>query len=183
MTKENTSSNSTPEFGVDSRYTSSEVYQNEATALMEARLQRMKNLSKDQIIRAKLLQLKLKMQEFIKQPVYEQRTYFSEFLQMYVDAIYSKRAVFAKDIGITPVQLSQIINNHRAPQDDFILKLMIHSERIYKDVCEFTKEIWYQVYFHEKLCNTISTQTQWKPKLEKEVFVSEPIVKYGKGEK
>ncbi|AXG70920.1 hypothetical protein KORDIASMS9_03175 [Kordia sp. SMS9] len=181
MTKEKNYTD--PEFGVDSRYASEQEYQSEATALMEARLQRMKGLSKDQIIRAKLLQLKLKMQEFIKQPVYEQRTYFSDFLQLYVDAIYSKRAIFAKDIGITSVQLSQIINNHRAPQDDFILKLMIHSEMIYKDVSSFPKELWYQVYFHEKLCNTLSTQQEWKSKLEQEVCVSEPIVKYRKGKK
>lgn len=172
-----------PEFGVDSRYASETIYQSEATALMEARLQRMKGLSKDEIIRAKLLQLKLKMQEFIKQPIHQKQHYFSEFLQSYIDIIYSKRAVFAKDIGTTPVKLSQVVNNHRAPQDDFILKLMIHSEMIYKDVCEFQKEIWYQVYFHEKLCNMMSTQKEWKPKLEQEVYLSEPITKYGKKKK
>ncbi|WP_298514813.1 hypothetical protein [uncultured Kordia sp.] len=183
MTKAYRNSNTDPEFGVDSRYPSKTAYQSEATALMEARLERMINMSKDQVIRAKLMQLKFKMEEFIKQPVYEQHYFFSEFLQSYVDIIYSKRTVFAKDIGTTPVKLSQIINNHRPPQDDFILKLMIHSERIYKDVCEFQKEIWYQVYFHEKLCNTMSTQQEWKPKLEQEVYVSEPIVKYGENKK
>ncbi|WP_430412983.1 hypothetical protein [Kordia sp.] len=181
--KKNENSTIDPEFGVDSRYTSKTIYQSEATALMEARLQRMKNVSKDDIIRAKLMQLKLKMQEFIKQPIYEKQHYFSTFLQSYIDTIYSKRAIFANDIGITPVQLSQIINNHRAPQDDFILKLMIHSDRIFKDVCEFQKEIWYQVYFHEKLCNTMSTQKEWQSKLEQEVYVSEPILKYGKKKK
>ncbi len=48
------------EYGVDSRYKSNKERESEATALMEARLIRMKNLSKDQIIRAKLLQLKLR---------------------------------------------------------------------------------------------------------------------------
>ncbi|EDP96175.1 hypothetical protein U8527_14785 [Kordia algicida OT-1] len=177
MTKDK---NIAPEFGVDSRYTSKKEYQSEATALMEARLQRMKGVSKDDIIRAKLLQLKLQMQEFIKQTTHQKKHYFSEFLQQYIDSIYSKRAVFAKDIGITPVQLSQIINNHRAPQDDFMLKLMIHSEMIYKNVCTFQKELWYQVYFHEKLCNTMATQQEWQSKLEKDVVVSEPILKYGK---
>ncbi len=56
------------EFGLDSRYKSKKEYKSEATALMEARLKRMKNLSKDQIIRAKLMQLKLNMEDFIKQP-------------------------------------------------------------------------------------------------------------------
>ena len=49
------------EFGLDSRYQSKKEYQSEATSLMEARWRRMKNLSKDQIIHAKLMQLKLKM--------------------------------------------------------------------------------------------------------------------------
>ena len=44
---------------------------------MEARLNKMKNLSKDEIIRARLMQLKLKMEEFIKKPVYDNRNYFS----------------------------------------------------------------------------------------------------------
>ncbi|WP_046758835.1 hypothetical protein [Kordia jejudonensis] len=173
----------TPEFGVDSRYTSETVYQSEATALMEARLQRMKGLSKDDVIRAKLMQLKLKMQEFIKQPIHEKQHYFSIFLQQYIDTIYSKRTVFANDMGITPVQLSQIINNHRTPQDDFILKLMIHSEMIFKDVCDFQKELWYQVYSHEKLCKMMSTQHEWQAKLKQEVCVSEPIAKYEKKDK
>jgi len=100
------------EYGVDSRYKSDKRRESDATALMEARLMRMKNLSKDQIIQAKLLQLKLKMEEYLKNPVYNNRNYFSEFLESYVDTIYSKRSVFAKDIDIAPVSLSQVINNH-----------------------------------------------------------------------
>jgi hypothetical protein len=169
-----------PEFGVDSRYTTETSYQSEATKLMEARLQRMKNVSKDQILHAKLLQLKFQMQEFIKHPEFKVQYYFTTFLKQYIDIIYSKRAVFANDMGMKPVKLSQLLNNHRAPQDDFILKLMIHSEKVYQNVCEFPKELWYQVYFHEKLSTMMATQKEWQPKLEKTVYVSEPIPKYGK---
>ena len=49
------------EFGLDSRYASDAEHKSEATSLMESRLMRMKNVSKEQVIRAKLLQLKLKM--------------------------------------------------------------------------------------------------------------------------
>ncbi|MBC8756124.1 hypothetical protein H2O64_15720 [Kordia sp. YSTF-M3] len=177
---ENKDSNNHPEFGVDSRYTSKKESQSEATALMEARLARMKNVSKDDIIRAKLMQLKLNMEAFIKQPIHEPHNYFSEFLQSYIDAIYSKRSIFAMDLDITPSKLSQVINNHREPQDEFLLKLMIHSEKIYANVCPFQKEIWYQVYFHEKLCKMMSTQKEWTSKFENVVSVSEPITKYEK---
>lgn len=163
------------EYGVDSRYKSDKERESDATALMEARLMRMKNLSKDQIIRAKLIQLKLKMEEYLRNPVYDNRNYFSEFLESYVDTIYSKRSVFAKDIDIAPVSLSQVINNHREPKEDFIMRLMIHSEMVYKNVCEFHKKTWYQVYFQEKICDTMSSQEKWRPEIEKHVRLSESI--------
>jgi hypothetical protein len=64
------------EYGIDSRYKSNKERKSDATALMEARLERMKNLPKDQITKAKLLQLKLKMEEYIKNPVYDNHNYF-----------------------------------------------------------------------------------------------------------
>ena len=164
------------EYGLDSRYKSDKDRDSDATALMEARLIRMKNLSKDQIIRAKLLQLKLKMEEYLKNPVYDNRKYFSEFLESYVDTIYAKRSVFARDIDIAPVSLSQVINNHREPNDDFILRLMIHSEIAYKNVCEFHNKTWYQVYFQEKICATMSNQEKWRPEIEKHVRLSESLI-------
>lgn len=165
------------EYGVDSRYESNKERESDAAALMEARLKRMKNLSKSQIIHAKLMQLKLKMEDYLKEPVYDNHNYFSEFLAIYIDAIYAKRIGFAKDIDITPVRLSQVINNHREPKDEFIMKLMIHSEKAYKNVCEFHKKIWYQVYFQEKICNTMSSQEEWLPKIEKHVRFTESMEK------
>ena len=161
------------EYGLDSRYKSKKERETEAASLMEVRLMRMKNLSKDQIIRAKLMQLKLKMEEYIKQPIYDNQNHFADFLKVYVDTIYSTRNKFAHDIKITPIRLSQVINNHRDPKDEFIMKLMIHSEKVYKNICEFQKSTWYQVYFHEKICNTMSNQEKWRPKLEKDVNFSE----------
>lgn len=108
------------EYGVDSRYSSVEEQKSESEALMEARLTRMKNVSADQIIRAKLLQLKLKMEEYIQKPVYENHNFFTEFLTSYIDTIYSKRINFANDIDITPVRLSQVLNSHREPKNEFM---------------------------------------------------------------
>ena len=96
MTK-NKKNNMDADYGVDSRYKSNNERESDATVLMEARLRRMKNLSKDQITKAKLLQLKLKTEEYIKNPVYDDNNYFSGFLKLYIDSIYSKRNIFAKD--------------------------------------------------------------------------------------
>lgn len=175
MTNKKHMMNDNIEYGLDSRYKTKSEKKSDSIALMQARLERMKNLSKEQIVRAKLLQLKLKMENYLKEPVYDNHNYFTNFLETYIDAISSQRNKFAKDINITPVFLSQVINNHREPNEEFILKLMIHSEKAFEDVCDFHKKIWYQIYFQEKICDTMSRQEQWRPKIEKQVKLSELI--------
>ncbi len=165
-----------PEYGVDSRYTSTVERDLDSISLMESRLDSIKNLPKEQVLRAKLLQLKLKMENYLEEPVYDNQNHFTHFLETYIDTIYLKRSEFAKDINITPVFLSKVINSHREPNEEFILKLMIHSEKVFKHIGKFQKKIWYQIYFHEKLCDTISNQSKWRPEIEKQVKISESIV-------
>ena len=163
------------EFGVDSRYSSKKERLADGKALMEARLKRMKNLSEDEIIKAKLLQLKFRMEEYIKQPTYGDRNFFTEFLKSYIDAIYSKRIHFAQDINVKPVLLSQVLNNHRKPKEEFILRLMVHSEKTYKKICTFQKKTWFEVYFLEKISKTMSNHDKWRPNIEKHVNISSQI--------
>ena len=163
------------EYGVDSRYSGKKEKLSDSEALMEARLQRMRNLPSDKIMQAKLLQLKLKMEEYLEQPVYDDNDFFTGFLTSYIDIIYSKRSDFANDIDITPVRLSQVLHRHREPQDEFILRLMIHSEKTYENICQFPKKTWYQVFYHEKICDTISSQAVWRPEVEKHVNISKLI--------
>ena len=61
--------------------------------------------------------------------------------------------------------------------EDFILKLMIHSEKVFEKVGEFHNKTWYQIYFHEKLCDTMASQDLWRPKIEKQVKFTEMIDK------
>jgi hypothetical protein len=166
-----------PEFGVDSRYKSIDKKLSDGKNLMEARLKRLNNLSRNEIIKAKLLQLKLKMQDYLSQPVYEEYNFFTSFLSNYIDTIYDKRTLFAKDINITPVSLSQILNNHREPKEEFMFRLMLHSELAYKNVCEFQKKTWYQVYYHEKVCDTMANQDEWRPTEKKHVKIKNAVLK------
>ncbi len=154
---------------VDSRYSSSKEGRLEAGLLMERRRLRMENLSEADVFKAKLLQLKLQMEEFLKVPVYDNKRHFTAFLEMYIDTLYARRNQFAKDIAITPVALSQVLNNHREPKEEFMLKLMVHSERAFKLIGDFQKKIWYEVYFQEKINETMATQDVWRPEVEKEV--------------
>lgn len=49
------------EYGVDSRYKTKKEQEENSIVLMEDRINRMKNLTKEQILRAKQMQLKLKI--------------------------------------------------------------------------------------------------------------------------
>lgn len=59
------------EFGIDSRYKNKTQREQDAVALMQARLNRMKDLSEAQILQARLMQLKLRMENYLNEPVYE----------------------------------------------------------------------------------------------------------------
>ena len=165
------------EYGVDSRYLSDKERKSESIALMQARLERMKHLPTEQIKRAKLMQLKFKMENYLKDPLDDKCNFFTFFLERYIDTFYLKRNNFARDIDITPVYLSQIINNHREPNEEFILKLMVHSEMAFKEVGSFNEKIWYLVYYHEKIGNIMSSQDQWRPEIEKHVKFTELVEK------
>ena len=160
------------EFGLDSRYKSKIEKEQDSISLMEARLARMKNLTKDQITRAKLLQLKLRIEDYLKGTIPNEPNIFARFLEAYVDIIYSKRIDFAKDINISANYLSKVINSHREPKEEFILKLMIHSEKVFENIGEFEKRTWYQIFFNEKLNDTMAAQEIWRPKIEKQIKIT-----------
>ncbi|MEN5053862.1 hypothetical protein [Sphingobacterium kitahiroshimense] len=157
------------EYGVDARYDSQEGKQKDARALMEARTLRMAKLSQQDVLRAKLMQLKLQMDEYLSSSGDSKEYQFTSFLHSYIDTIYDKQQEFALDIDITPVSLSQILNNHREPKEEFFKKLMIHSERVFKAIKGFHKQSWYMIYYRDKINETMAHQDEWKPELEKKI--------------
>lgn len=168
------------EYGVDSRYTSEKERLSDGKALMEARLLQMNKVSEEQVLWARLSQLKLQMETFISDPGNEEHYSFTGFLKSYIDTLYSKRNIFARDMDISPVSLSQVLNCHREPKLEFLLRLMIHSEQVYRNVCPFRKDTWFKVYYHEKINATLAVQNKWQPEEEKHVNISEPMESYGK---
>ena len=52
---------------------------------------------------------------------------------------------------------------------------MVHSEKTYEKVCVFHKKTWFQVYFAEKIHETMSNQDKWRPTVEKQVNISKLI--------
>lgn len=157
------------DYGVDSRYQSQKEERAASISLMEDRLERMRNLTDAQIIKAKLMQLKLQMEKFLDLPAAGSDSHFTDFLGIYIDILYSKRLEFAESINVSPTFLSQVINRHREPNRDFMLKLMVHSKEAFAEVSKFSEEIWYLVYFKQVVNNALATEDEWRPSIEKQV--------------
>lgn len=138
-------------------------------ALMESRLKRMKELNREQIIEAQLFQLKFQMEAFLNHFSIEKPQQFVEFIKRYIDIIYAKQIDFAHDINIPSNLLSKILNHHREPNEEFLQKVMIHSEKSFKNITNFNSSIWYFLYYYEKIQNSILHQNEWRPQIEKQV--------------
>jgi len=115
------------------------------------------------------MQLKLQIDEYLNSAESDVQHQFTSFLNTYINTIYEKQQQFAQDLDITPVSLSQILNNHREPKEEFFKKLMIHSERIFKAIKGFHKQSWYQVYYRDKINETMAHQDEWREELEKKI--------------
>ena len=154
---------------IDSRNLSDKQKNKNTNAILRARELRLRERSRHDIMLAKLVQLKLQMDEYLKTPGYVTQYPFSKFLRMYVDIIYDKRKDFANDMSIEPLMLSQVLNNHRDPQEKFMLRLLIHSENSFKNVCDFDQKTWYRIFYKDKTGRVISTQNEWRSSVEKHV--------------
>jgi hypothetical protein len=93
----------------------------------------------------KLLQLKFVMEDYIMQKEYKEDFDFSYFLVEYIDRLEVKKKEFAQEIYVNPTELSQIINRHRSPNEKFIIRLEIHSNK------NFPAIIWSKIIEKERI--------------------------------
>jgi hypothetical protein len=100
-------------------------------------------------LKTQLLQLRFLMEDYLKSKKYDDIMGFGYFLKEYIGRIDKKNNEFAKEINITPTELSQFINSHRAPNDRLIIRLEIHSNNI------FNATLWYNIFSKEKTLELI----------------------------
>ncbi|WP_442588450.1 hypothetical protein ACSBL2_20630 [Pedobacter sp. AW31-3R] len=100
--------------------------QDEADFWTERRKQ-FHNRTPEQKIFAKLLQLKFQLEDYIGGNQYKEALNFGYFLNEYVSRQEKKDKQFAFEVDIKPAVLSQYINNHRKPTEQFVIRLELHS--------------------------------------------------------
>ncbi|MEX0361685.1 MAG: hypothetical protein AB3N10_11945, partial [Allomuricauda sp.] len=73
---------------IDSRNLSNKEKLSEREAILRARELRFRKRKEKDIIVAKLLQLKYRMEEYLENPLCHDQPYFPKFLESYVDTLY-----------------------------------------------------------------------------------------------
>lgn len=106
-----------------------------------------------QKMHSKLLQLKIQLEDYIKSNQYKESLNFGYFLNEYVSRQGKKGKEFASEVDVTPAVLSQYMNNHRKPKDEFIIRLEIHSSGMIPAIN------WFKVIQKDKEHEIMTNQT------------------------
>ncbi len=147
---------------IDSRDLTDKEKNAEKDGILAAIAKRFKSRTKEELISLRLLQLQYQMEDYVNNIKCNSGLSFSRFLGRYVDTLYELRKDFAKDIDVKPITISHIINNHREPKDVFLYRLMLHSEKVYKTISNFDKELWPKVYYQDKICQFLTSTENMK---------------------
>jgi hypothetical protein len=92
-----------------------------------ARRNQFDNRTQKQKMYSRLLQLKFQLEDYINSSQYLETFSFGFFLNEYVSRQDKKDKDFAVEVDVKTTVLSQYINNHRKPTDEFIIRLELHS--------------------------------------------------------
>lgn len=142
---------------IDSRNLTDKERAEERDAILKARALRFEKRSANENKTARLMQLKYQMEEYLSSPLCTSGLSFPKFLSTYIDTLYEKRKDFATDISVKPIVLSHVLNEHREPNNSFLLRLMFHSQKSLKDLFEFDKSLWAMVYYQDKVCGFLDS--------------------------
>ncbi len=102
------------------------------------------NLTNEQRTFSAILLLKFKIEDYVKQSSFSQDFTFSFFLKEYISRLQLKNKDFAEQIGIKATELSQLLNNHRKPNDRILIRLEIHSNK------NIDALLWYKIMEKDK---------------------------------
>lgn len=123
-----------------------------------ARLRQNRTAAEKQAI--SMFQLKLQMQDYVQSTKYDNEKSFGYYLGKYIQMLEKKNKDFAKDISITPVELSQLLNNHRNPNIKILIRLELHSNN------GIPAYLWFKVLEKEKEHDIVNNKEIRKQELK-----------------
>lgn len=112
--------------------------------LKEARKRTQEQMAEKERLVMKIMQFKFQIDDYLKDKNFNAERTFGHFLKEYVSILNKKRKDFAKEIDIDETELSQLINRHRLPNENIMVRLEIHSNNSIPAVT------WYKLLEKEK---------------------------------
>lgn len=112
--------------------------------LAEARKKSRERSNPNHVLLAKLLQLKYQIEDYSRSTDFDNNLHFGSFLKEYVRSLNKKNKDLASDLDVDETYFSQIINKHRKPNDELIIRLEIHCNKIIPAIT------WYKLIEKEK---------------------------------
>lgn len=104
------------------------------------RLERLKEMSDEQILQSELMRMKLLMVDYFKQSAYLESFSFSNQLKQYIDLIKKSQKAFAADLDIHKTKLSRILNDKENPNIELMYRLEHHSNNMIPAI------FWFRLY-------------------------------------
>lgn len=123
-----------------------------ADLLKAARIKVQSEMTEEDRLMSALLQFKFQLEDYLSNDKFDPKLKFSHFLKEYVHLLNKKQKTFAEEIDIDETELSQLINNHRLPSDNIIIRLEIHSNNTIPAIA------WYKLIEREKEHNIITNK-------------------------
>ena len=122
-------------------------------SLLEELTKRRAVLSPEDQLKAKIMQLRFQIEDYLKENRFNRKKSFGFFLKSYITILDKKSNEFADEIDIKPTELSQYINNHRTPPQPVMIRLELHSQNIIPAVH------WYRLAESRKLHELMSDKS------------------------
>lgn len=124
----------------------------EESDFWETRRNQFESRTPRQKMYSSLLQLKFQLEDYIDSSQYKEAFNFGYFLNEYVNRQDKKDKQFANEVDVTPAVLSQYINNHRKPKDEFVIRLELHSNGMIPAIS------WFKVIQKDKEYDIMTNQ-------------------------
>ena len=113
-------------------------------AMRAFKAERISKRTKEDDLKIRMLQLKYLIEDYIQSDRYDSKYSFAYFLREYIQRQNKKNSEFAKEISVSAVELSQLVNNHRDPNLKIIVRLEAHSNK------NFPAIMWFSLYSKDK---------------------------------
>ena len=113
--------------------------------LKDIRSKKKSALSSQQILYARVMQLRFQIEDFLNNEETNGKYSFAYFLEKYIRLNYKTNKDFAEDLNLKETALSLYLNKHRYPNDETIMRLDIHSGNNIPAI------LWYRLIEIEKL--------------------------------